>query len=80
MYREAGRDIRIFCDYGSRILRVATNAFASVPNLKAQWEEVASFGNQEEWCASAFAHQVTCDATKEDICWFWIDMNHSITT
>jgi len=74
MFKNIGLEIRVFCDYESRVVRVAANLFADHPQLIPQWNEVAQFCSSEEWYASSYARKVSNTSTEEDIAWFWRDM------
>ncbi len=77
MFSQAGPGFRIYCDTKARVLRVATNTFASVPGLKPQWDESEEFTTEEAWHNSAFSNRVTDEAVRETIDWFWIDMSQT---
>lgn len=74
MFVDAASNLRIFCDYGSQMIRVATNTFP--PEFKPQYAEVARFTTATTWYTSPYAKQVSSEQLQEDITWFWLDVEH----
>lgn len=73
MFRDAGFEIQIYCDYAGKVLRVASTA-PLLPGYLGTFREVAQFKNRQEWVNSSFFHQVTNEDIQEMIEWFWVDL------
>ncbi len=74
MFRKAGSEILIFCDYESKTLRVGTDT-PLLPGFLGTFREIASFKTPEEWEASQFPQQVTEEQIQDMIVWFWYDIS-----
>ena len=74
MFRKAGNEILVCCDYDSKTLRVGTDT-PLLPGYRNHFREIASFKTPEEWEASRFPKQVTEEQIQDMITWFWIDMS-----
>ncbi|MFZ2484453.1 MAG: hypothetical protein WAX80_02410 [Minisyncoccia bacterium] len=74
MFRKAGSEILICCDYDLKTLRVGTDT-PLLPGYRGFFREIASFKTPEEWGASQFTRQVTDEQIQDMIAWFWIDMS-----
>lgn len=74
MFKKAGSEIFVNCDYDSKTLRVGTET-PLLPGYRGIFREIASFKTSEEWDASQFPQQVTDEQIQNMIDWFWIDMS-----
>ena len=82
MFKNAGSELHVYCDFEARILRVATDT-PLLPGYLGMWREVGAFKSREEWVASSFYKQVTNEDVEEMIEWFWMDLSTegiSVTT
>jgi hypothetical protein len=77
MFIDAGHNIRIYCDYSNRRLRVQTNVMPA-PWLP-HWSE-CTFENEEDWGGSPFKSWVTDEDVGLAIQWFWHDLNSETPT
>lgn len=79
MFRDAGFELQIYCDYEEKILRVASTA-PLLPGYLGTWREVAQFRNREEFVKSSFYPKVTNEDVQEMIEWFWEDLRSEGTS
>jgi hypothetical protein len=46
-----------------------------VPGFHGDWQEVASFANDDDWYASKYARMITSEDMEDMILWHWIDLS-----
>lgn len=79
MFRDAGHELQVYCDYAGRVLKVASTA-PLLPGFLGTWREVAQFKNREEFIRSSFYRRVTNEDVQEMIEWFWEDLRSEDTS
>jgi hypothetical protein len=69
---EVGVDLAVSFEKGSIIVSRYVRPF---PNFKGDWQDVATFTNEQDWYASEYQNQIIGDGNVAMIAYHWLDTN-----